>query len=288
MEGNRFRACTGGIALMFSMNDRIADNEASDNRDFGILCQQLEHSVLAHNRSVHNGRGFFLENSADNRFVDNRVEDNGVGVFLTAGSEGNVFTGNDFDGNLVQVFQDRYAPNAWSDGGRGQRLERLYRLRLERRRGGRRSLSPADRRLGAAGPAAERALVRRQSGARAAELVGGAPVDRGFGRDRSGAPGAPPRSGVALMATPGLRLDGICLRLGRHDVLRGVTLDCPPGSVTCLIGPNGAGKSTLLALAAGLRMPSAGRIGIGGEGRPAGDGMEGVAYLPKKADFQAC
>ncbi len=119
LEGNRFRACTGGIALMFSMNDRIADNEASDNRDFGILCQQLEHSVLAHNRSAHNGRGFFLENSADNRFVDNRVEDNGVGVFLTAGSEGNVFTGNDFDGNLVQVFQDRYAPNAWSDGGRG-------------------------------------------------------------------------------------------------------------------------------------------------------------------------
>ena len=81
---------TGGIALMFSMNDRIADNEASDNRDFGILCQQLEHSMLAHNRSAHNGRGFFLENSADNRFVDNRVEDDGVGVFLTAGSEANV------------------------------------------------------------------------------------------------------------------------------------------------------------------------------------------------------
>ncbi len=89
------------------------------------------------------------------------------------------------------------------------------------------------------------------------------------------------------MATPGLRLDGICLRLGRHDVLRGVTLDCPPGSVTCLIGPNGAGKSTLLALAAGLRMPSAGRIGIGGEGRPAGDGMEGVAYLPQESRFPA-
>ena len=150
----------GGIALMFSMNDRIADNEASDNRDFGILCQQLEHSVLAHNRCAHNGRGFFLENSADNRFVDNRVEENGVGVFLTAGSEGNLFTGNDFDGNLVQVFQDRYARTLVGRRTR-QCLERLYRLRLERRRGWRRSLSPADRGLGAAGPAAERALVRR-------------------------------------------------------------------------------------------------------------------------------
>jgi nitrous oxidase accessory protein len=119
LEGNRFQACTGGIALMFSMNDRIAGNETTDNRDFGVLCQQLEHSLLAHNRSARNGRGFFLENSADNRFVENRVEDNGVGVFLTAGSEANVFTGNDFDGNIVQVFQDRRVPNAWSDGGRG-------------------------------------------------------------------------------------------------------------------------------------------------------------------------
>jgi nitrous oxidase accessory protein len=119
LEGNRFESCTGGIALMFSMNNRIADNEATDNRDFGILCQQLERSLLAHNHTARNGRGFFLENSANNRFVDNRVEDNGVGVFLTAGSEANVFTRNDFADNLVQVFQDRYAPNAWSDGGRG-------------------------------------------------------------------------------------------------------------------------------------------------------------------------
>ena len=119
LEGNRFQSCTGGIALMFSMNNRIAGNEATDNRDFGILCQQLERSLLLHNHCARNGRGFFLENSANNTFADNRVEDNGVGVFLTAGSEANVFTSNDFDGNLVQVFQDRWAPNTWSDSGRG-------------------------------------------------------------------------------------------------------------------------------------------------------------------------
>lgn len=119
LEGNRFQGCTGGIALMFSMNNRIAGNSTTDNRDFGILCQQLERSLLIYNRSARNGRGFFVENSASNRFAGNRAEDNGVGVFLTAGSEANVFTSNDFDGNLVQVFQDRHALNTWSDRGRG-------------------------------------------------------------------------------------------------------------------------------------------------------------------------
>jgi nitrous oxidase accessory protein len=119
LDGNRFRTCTGGFALMFSMSNRIADNVAIDNRDFGILCQQLERSLLVHNHSARNGRGLFVENSAGNRFAGNRVEDNGVGVFLTAGSEGNVFTGNDFDGNLVQAFQDIHAPNIWSESGRG-------------------------------------------------------------------------------------------------------------------------------------------------------------------------
>jgi nitrous oxidase accessory protein len=119
LEGNRFRTCTGGLALMFSMNNRVAGNAAVDNRDFGILCQQLERSLLVHNHSARNGRGLFVENSAGNRFVGNRIEDNGVGVFLTAGSEGNVFTGNAFDDNLVQAFQDIPAPNLWSESGRG-------------------------------------------------------------------------------------------------------------------------------------------------------------------------
>jgi ABC-type multidrug transport system ATPase subunit len=84
---------------------------------------------------------------------------------------------------------------------------------------------------------------------------------------------------------PGLTFDGLSLRLGRHEVLSDVSLDCPSGSVTCLIGPNGAGKSTLLALAAGLRKPSAGRVGIGSGSGPARDGMPGVAYLPQESHF---
>lgn len=119
LQRNRFRGCTGGIALMFSMDNRIESNVATDNRDFGILCQQLERSELIHNRVARNGRGFFLENSARNRFARNSMEQNGVGAFLTAGSEQNVFTDNRFDGNLVQVYRDHREANVWSENGRG-------------------------------------------------------------------------------------------------------------------------------------------------------------------------
>jgi nitrous oxidase accessory protein len=119
LSENRFSGGTGGIALMFSMRNRIENNETVDNRDFGILCQQIEHSRLEGNRATGNGRGFYLENSAVNRFVDNRLEANGVGVYTTAGSEQNVFIGNRFDGNLVQVFEDRAGANAFFDQGRG-------------------------------------------------------------------------------------------------------------------------------------------------------------------------
>jgi nitrous oxidase accessory protein len=119
LAGNRFRRCVGGIALMFSMRNSIAGNVSSDNRDFGILCLQIERSELRGNRVAGNGRGFFVEHSVGNRFVENRLEANGVGLFLTAGSEENVFAGNRFDGNLVQAYQHRRTPNAWSEAGRG-------------------------------------------------------------------------------------------------------------------------------------------------------------------------
>jgi ABC-type cobalamin/Fe3+-siderophores transport system ATPase subunit len=45
---------------------------------------------------------------------------------------------------------------------------------------------------------------------------------------------------------------------GRHEVLRGVTLELPAGTVVTITGPNGAGKSTLLSILAGLRREYAG------------------------------
>ena len=43
-----------------------------------------------------------------------------------------------------------------------------------------------------------------------------------------------------------------------------IDLDVPPGRVTALIGPNGSGKTTLLLVLAGLLVPDAGTVRVGG------------------------
>ena len=47
--------------------------------------------------------------------------------------------------------------------------------------------------------------------------------------------------------------------------LRGVDLEIPRGSFTCIVGPSGHGKSTLMHLIGGLDRPSSGRVLIDGQ-----------------------
>ncbi len=61
-----------------------------------------------------------------------------------------------------------------------------------------------------------------------------------------------------------LRFEDVALKLGGREILKGVTLDVPPGSVIALAGRNGAGKTTLLRVASRVLRPSAGRVTIGG------------------------
>jgi ABC-type multidrug transport system ATPase subunit len=49
-----------------------------------------------------------------------------------------------------------------------------------------------------------------------------------------------------------LEARGIYKRYGRHEVLRGASLDVQPGEIVGLTGENGAGKSTLLQILVGL------------------------------------
>ena len=57
-----------------------------------------------------------------------------------------------------------------------------------------------------------------------------------------------------------LRLAGIGKLFGARAVLRNISLEVRPATITLLIGPNGAGKSTLLRIMAGLIRPSAGTV----------------------------
>jgi nitrous oxidase accessory protein len=117
--GNHMRQCVGGIALMFARNNTIEANQSTGNRMFGILALSLEDSRIVRNIAARNGRGLFIEDSSRNRLAGNRIVQNGVGAFVTAGAEENLFTDNDFDGNLVQAFVDHAGINQWSDHGRG-------------------------------------------------------------------------------------------------------------------------------------------------------------------------
>jgi branched-chain amino acid transport system ATP-binding protein len=65
-----------------------------------------------------------------------------------------------------------------------------------------------------------------------------------------------------------LTLSGVHAGYGRVEVLRGVDLAVPSGSVVALLGANGAGKTTLLRVAAGLVAPTAGEVLL--DGRPVG------------------
>jgi ABC-type branched-subunit amino acid transport system ATPase component len=71
-----------------------------------------------------------------------------------------------------------------------------------------------------------------------------------------------PAAGVPAPSPDGfaLSLRGIVAGYGDVQVLHGVDVDVPVGSVVALLGANGAGKSTLCAVAAGLLAPIRGRV----------------------------
>ena len=57
----------------------------------------------------------------------------------------------------------------------------------------------------------------------------------------------------------------VCKSFGHLEVLKGIDLQVPRGSVTCLIGPSGSGKSTLLRCVNHLEQVNAGRLYVDGE-----------------------
>ncbi|MFE7098912.1 ATP-binding cassette domain-containing protein [Streptomyces erythrochromogenes] len=72
-----------------------------------------------------------------------------------------------------------------------------------------------------------------------------------------------------------MNLTGVGRRYGRRRpwVLRGISLEVPPGTLVRIEGGNGGGKSTLLRLVAGIDHPTEGRVG----GRP-----PRTAYVPER------
>jgi branched-chain amino acid transport system ATP-binding protein len=83
-----------------------------------------------------------------------------------------------------------------------------------------------------------------------------------------------------------LRLFDVHAGYGGGDVLQGVDLEVPEGSVCCIVGPNGAGKSTLVRVVIGLLEPWAGTVRVEGEDltgrKPHAVVRHGVGYVAQR------
>lgn len=124
--GNTLTANAVGAALMFARNCEVTDNRAFGNRRHGILLKQVEHSHFARNTVTGQNRGFFIQQAVGNRFEQNEISRNDIGLYLSNQSEENVFTENAFTDNAQQVWQptDEFekgalASNRFADSGRG-------------------------------------------------------------------------------------------------------------------------------------------------------------------------
>ena len=66
-------------------------------------------------------------------------------------------------------------------------------------------------------------------------------------------------------ATRKLSAIGVTAGYDRADVLKGVTVEVKPGTVTCILGANGAGKSTLIRTILGLNRIRRGEVYFGSD-----------------------
>jgi spermidine/putrescine transport system ATP-binding protein len=79
---------------------------------------------------------------------------------------------------------------------------------------------------------------------------------------------APERVGQdppAGLRTPAIEVEGVSRRFGDFEALSEIHLTVREGEFFSLLGPSGCGKTTLLRILAGLELPDAGVVRIGGE-----------------------
>jgi len=99
-----------------------------------------------------------------------------------------------------------------------------------------------------------------------------------------------PRVSDAVNTTPVVELENLTVRLGRREILHGITCRLGvsgTGKAVGLLGPNGAGKSTLILTLLGFLRPSAGRARILGVDcrHSTGEARSRIGYMPENDAF---
>lgn len=133
---NTFRANQAGVAVMYSRNVVMAENDFADTRGsaaYGLLLKAIRDSRLSGNRFDSNTVGLLLEGSSRILVTDNQFVGNGWGVRLMADADdvslaGNRFAENSFDLSTNSVtaradlrgnYWDRYQGYDLDRDGRG-------------------------------------------------------------------------------------------------------------------------------------------------------------------------
>ena len=57
-------------------------------------------------------------------------------------------------------------------------------------------------------------------------------------------------------------INDVYKKFDKDNVLNGITVNIPKGSICGLVGPNGAGKTTLLRIITSLQKPNSGHVNV--------------------------
>ena len=81
-----------------------------------------------------------------------------------------------------------------------------------------------------------------------------------------------------------LELRGVVKRYGSFTAVAGVDLAVHRGEIFGFLGPNGAGKTTMIRMIAGVLVPSAGSIRVGGDdlAESPGSAKRRIGYIPDR------
>lgn len=131
VESNHYEDNTVGIFLMYSDGVVVRDNliaNANGSTGIGIGFKETSDVTVEDNRIIYCATGLYLDVSpyqpdTTNRFTNNLIAYNGIGVRWLNDWHGNVFTRNRFKGNITQMVveggnsanRNRWDGNFWDD-----------------------------------------------------------------------------------------------------------------------------------------------------------------------------
>lgn len=72
---------------------------------------------------------------------------------------------------------------------------------------------------------------------------------------------------------------------GTNNVVDGLSLVIPSGSVFGFLGPNGAGKTTTIKMLVGINKPDKGEIKVGGKNPSLASTRENIGFMPEEPHF---